>query len=99
MSALRTVGLQLAIASTYGASKSMTAVSNASTGVATLASSHGIVLGDVMEMTSGWKRLNNRIVRAPTGTEISLLGGIWLPSTAATGCPSRIDSAHARASW
>lgn len=82
MSALRTVGLQLAIASTYGSSKSMTAVSNASTGVATLASSHGIVLGDVMEMTSGWKRLNNRIVRASTvSTNDVNLEGIDTSST------------------
>lgn len=52
------------IASGYGASKTMSAVTNANPGVATLEASHGIIVGDVFEVTSGWSRLTNKIVRA-----------------------------------
>jgi hypothetical protein len=52
------------IASGYGASKSMTAISNATEAVATLEASHGVVENDILEMTSGWSRLNGKIVRA-----------------------------------
>lgn len=59
-------GAIVAIASGYGASKTMSAVSNAGTAVATLESSHGVAQGEFIEVTSGWSRLNNRIVRAGT---------------------------------
>lgn len=59
-------GSIVAIASGYGASKSMSAITNANPGVATLESSHGVVEGDFIEVTSGWSRLNQRIVRAGT---------------------------------
>lgn len=75
-------GSIVAIASGYGASKAMTAVSNANPGEATLEASHGIVLGDFMEVTSGWSRLNQRIVRAGTvDTNDVLLEGIDTTST------------------
>jgi hypothetical protein len=54
----------VSIASGYGAEKDMTAVSNASEAVATLEASHGVVENDYLEVTSGWSRLNARIVRA-----------------------------------
>jgi hypothetical protein len=56
-------GSALAIASTYGASKNMTAVTNANPAVATLEASHGIIVGDVFEVTSGWEGLDKRIMR------------------------------------
>lgn len=59
-------GALVAIASGYGASKSMTALTNANPGEATLESSHGISTGDYMEVTSGWSRLTDKIVRAGT---------------------------------
>lgn len=59
-------GALVAIASGYGVSKSMTAVSNADPGVATLEASHGVVEGDFIEVTSGWSRLDSKIVRAGT---------------------------------
>jgi hypothetical protein len=59
-------GTIISIASGYGTTKNMTAVTNASEGVATLESSHGVVEGNVIEVTSGWARLNQRIVRAGT---------------------------------
>jgi hypothetical protein len=66
MSITLTTGTVAAIASTYGASVSMTALSNAAEAVATLAASHGVVVGDYLEVTSGWGRLDKRIVRVKT---------------------------------
>jgi hypothetical protein len=61
-------GATVAIASGYGASKTMSAVTNANPGVATLEASHGVVEGDFIEVTSGWSRLTDKIVRAGTVT-------------------------------
>ena len=58
------VGTQVAIASTYGTSYNMTAITNASEAVATLGVGHGTVVGDYLEVTSGWDLLNGRIARA-----------------------------------
>ena len=44
------VGTQVAIASAYGASKTMSAISNATAAVATLEASHGVIVGDYVEM-------------------------------------------------
>jgi hypothetical protein len=59
-------GSIIAIASTYGASKAMSAITNAAEAVATFEGGHGIIVGDYFEVTSGWDRLNGRIVRAKT---------------------------------
>lgn len=59
-------GALVHIASGYGAWKTMSAVSNADPAVATLEASHGVVLGDILEVDSGWSRLGDRIVRAGT---------------------------------
>lgn len=56
-------GTVVAIAATYGASVTMSALTNASEAVATLAAGHGAVVGDFLEVTSGWGRLNQRLVR------------------------------------
>src|SRR5688572_21317980 len=75
-------GALVAIASGYGAAKAMTAVTNASEAVATLAASHGVVEGDFIEVTSGWSRLTDKIVRAGTvSTNDVDLEGINTPST------------------
>lgn len=55
-------GVVLSLATAYAASVSVTAVSNANPGVAT-ATAHGFSNGDILEVTSGWSRLNNRLVR------------------------------------
>lgn len=59
-------GTALSIASTYGAATNMTAISNAAEAVATLAAAHGVIVGDFLEVTSGWDLLNSRIVRVKT---------------------------------
>lgn len=66
MSKTISTGTIVAIASTYGASVNMTALSNAAEAVATLAAGHGAVVGDYLEVTSGWGRLDKRIVRVKT---------------------------------
>lgn len=60
------VGTQIAIASTYAASSAMSAITNASEAVATLAAAHGVIVGDYLEISSGWDLLNGRIARAKT---------------------------------
>lgn len=59
-------GAVIHIASGYGSVKAISALSNANPGVATLEASHGVVLGDILEVTSGWSRLNDKIVKAGT---------------------------------
>lgn len=66
MAISKSVGTVVAIASTYGSSVSMTAITNATEAVATLGAGHGVVVGDYLEVTSGWDLLNGRIVRAKT---------------------------------
>lgn len=58
------VGTQIAIASTYGTATNMTAITNAAEAVATLAAAHGVIVGDYLEVNSGWDLLNGRVVRA-----------------------------------
>lgn len=82
MSVTLAIGTQIQIASGYGSSKTMSAISNASAGVATLESSHGVIGGDYVEMTSGWGRLNGRVVRAlSVSTNDVTLEGIDTSST------------------
>jgi hypothetical protein len=75
-------GTVAAIASTYGTAFTITAITNATEAVATLSASHGVVVGDYLEITSGWDRLNGRIVRAKTvATNDVTLEGINTVST------------------
>jgi hypothetical protein len=66
MAVIAAQGLQLSIASAFGSPFTISAITNASEGVATLSASHGVTVGDLIEITSGWKRLNQRVVRAKT---------------------------------
>jgi hypothetical protein len=60
-------GAVVAAAATYAAPKTITAISNAAEASASSAA-HGFAAGDLLEMTSGWSRLNSRIVRVKTAT-------------------------------
>ncbi|MCK9691367.1 MULTISPECIES: phage tail protein [Pseudomonas syringae group] len=55
-------GATLQIASAYGAAIQVTALSNANPAVAT-AAAHGLADGDIIAVTSGWTRLNDRATR------------------------------------
>lgn len=63
MSVTKTTGTQFAIGSTYGAAKTMSAITNADPAVATLEASHGVIVGDFIELTSGWDLANGRVFR------------------------------------
>jgi hypothetical protein len=73
MSITLTTGSTLSVAKTYGASIAFSTITNASDAVVTTASPHSIAVGEYVEVLSGWGRLNNRIVRAKTGTTGSTL--------------------------
>lgn len=63
-------GSLVAIASGYGSPITVTGISNADPGVVT-AAAHGLTDADIIEVTSGWSRLTDKIVRvddAATGT-------------------------------
>lgn len=59
-------GATISIASTYGTPTITTSVSNASEAVAALTSATGFSATGIVEVTSGWSRLNNRIARVKT---------------------------------
>jgi hypothetical protein len=57
-------GATISVGSTYGASKALSAFTNANPGVMTLEATHGIVVSDIFEVTSGWSRANGNVYRA-----------------------------------
>lgn len=59
-------GATLALATAYGADKTMSALTNADPAVATLEGGHGIATGEFFEMSSGWSRLHERVFKAGT---------------------------------
>lgn len=60
-------GAVIAIAATYGPAKVITATSNAAN--ASVSSvGHGFVAGDIIELTSGWSRINGKILRVLSAT-------------------------------
>ena len=67
-------GALVAIASGYAAAVNITALSNASPAVATAANT--LVVGDFVELTSGWSRLTDKITRVitPSAGAFSLEG-------------------------
>lgn len=60
-------GSLVALASGYGSPKTITAITNANPGVAT-STAHGFTDGDILEVTSGWSRLTDKIVRVDNST-------------------------------
>ena len=76
-------GSTLYIGSTYGASKVMSVVTNAAEAVATLEASHGVVANDILVVTSGWSRLNARVLRAKTVStnDVTLEGFVTTDTT------------------
>lgn len=57
-------GATISVGSTYGATKTVSAASNANPAIITLEASHGVVVGDIFEWTSGWSRANGNVYRA-----------------------------------
>ncbi len=57
-------GATISVGSTYGAVKAVSAATNANPCVITLEATHGIVVADIFEWTSGWSRANGNVYRA-----------------------------------
>jgi hypothetical protein len=55
-------GSTVFLATTYASAKTITAITNANPGVAS-STAHGYSNADLLEITSGWSKLTNRIVR------------------------------------
>lgn len=68
-------GALISIANGYGTAAAFTAITNANPAVAT-ATAHGFLAGDFVEVTSGWSRLTNKVVKvgAVTANTFELLG-------------------------
>ncbi len=93
-------GAIIAIASGYGAAVAMSALSNANPGVATLAASHGIATGEYFEVTSGWSRLTDKVVRAGTVSVNDVpLAGIDTTLTSIYPAGAGIGSVREIAGW
>ena len=92
-------GSTVAIAAAYGAAIAVSAITNANPGVAS-ATAHGFADGTFIEVTSGWSKLTDRIVRvdAPAADSFALEGVNTLSSSlypAGAGA----GSARAISSW
>lgn len=92
-------GSLVAIASGYGSAKTITAITNANPGVATSAA-HGFTDGDILEVTSGWSRLTNKIVRVDgSATGTFQLEGIDTSSTSVYSAGGGTGTAREITGW
>jgi hypothetical protein len=92
-------GTTFFIASAYGSAINTTAVSNISEAVVTTASAHGYTNGDIVEVTSGWGRLNKRTfrIKAASGSVFTLEGAdtsntTFFPATSGLGSVRKINT-------
>lgn len=93
-------GAQIAIANGYGTVATMSAITNATSAVATLSASHGVTVNDIVEITSGWSRLNNRILKATAvATNDVTFGGIDTSSTTIYPAGSGTGSVREITGW
>lgn len=100
MSITLAVGTTASIASTYGASRAISAISNANPAVATAEASHGFIVGDIIHLTSGWDLLNNRVVRvSAVATNDITLEGIDTSDTDLYPAGSGVGSAREITGW
>lgn len=73
-------GTTFAVATTFAASKTITAVTNAADASFTV-TAHGFDVGDVVEITSGWGRINRRVFEIKTKTTDAFTVGIDTTNT------------------
>jgi hypothetical protein len=87
-------GVLLSLATTYASAVTVTALTNANPAVAT-STAHGYSNGDILEITSGWSRLNNRLVRVAgvTANTFNLEG---IDATSTTLYPAGTGTGTAR---
>jgi hypothetical protein len=92
-------GSVLSIEGSVGTAKNITAITNANPAVAT-AAAHGFSDGDFVKISSGWNRLNGRVVRvANSDTNTFELEGIDTTAVARYPAGSGAGSAQEVATW
>lgn len=92
-------GALVAIASGYGSALSVTALTNANPAVATSVA-HGLTDGDIIEVTSGWSRLTNKIVKVDQLTvDTFLMMGIDSSLTSIYSAASGVGSVRKITGW
>lgn len=85
-------GVTFSLATAYASAITITALTNASPAVAT-ATAHGLSNGDLLWVTSGWSKLNDRVVRVSASTSNTFaLEGIDTTSTSLYPAGSGIGS-------
>ena len=100
MSYTLAVGTKVYIASAYAAAKTMSALSNATSAVATLESSHGVIVGDFVEISSGWGEVDDRIAKATAvSTNDVTLGSIDTSSTSTFPAGSGTGTVREISTW
>jgi hypothetical protein len=93
-------GATISVGSTYGAGFTITAFSNAATGVATLSAAHGVVVSDIVELTSGWSRVNGNVYRASAvATNDVSIEGLNTTSTTYFPVGSGVGSGREVTAW
>lgn len=93
-------GSQFAIASTYGTSVAVSAASNASSCVITVADGSTFSVGDIIEFTSGWEPANNRLFRiSAKATNDLTLEGLNTTSTTRYPAGSGVGSIREITAW
>lgn len=93
-------GTQAAIASAYGTASNITAITNAAQAVATVAAGHGLVVGDFVEVTSGWDLITGRIFRVSNvATNDITLEGCNTVSTVSFPAGAGIGSLRRITTW
>lgn len=93
-------GTLVAVASAYGTGFTISAISNANPAVATLSASHGVIVGDFIEITSGWDLLTNRVVRvSAVSTNDVTLEGINTLSTSLYPAASGAGTGREVTAW
>lgn len=92
-------GAVVSIASSYFAPVTITAISNANPAVAS-AVGHGLTDGDIVEVISGWSRLNSRVARVANVTADTFeLEGINTTSTTLYPAGGGAGSARQVGTW
>lgn len=92
-------GSLVAIAAGYGSPITVTAISNADPGVVS-AAAHGLSDGDIIEVTSGWSRLTDKMVRVDSSTTGTFaLEGIDTTSTSVYASGGGTGTVREVTSW
>lgn len=92
-------GSTVALATTYAAAKTITAISNANPAVVSC-TAHGLTDGDLIELTSGWSRLNGRTFRVASSlTDTFALEDVDTTDTAVFAAGSGVGTFKEISAW